>query len=126
MLVIEKAGLGGQAGITQTIDNFPGFDEGITGAEFAARLGRQAKKFGVEILQAQEVLEIGREGQYLTAEVGSEIHYHTQALLLASAVRRWVLQDRPRHQQVVWSWGNSYPQGTCSCFLPLYSSLMAF
>ena len=28
-LVIEKAGLGGQAGITQTLDNFPGFDEGI-------------------------------------------------------------------------------------------------
>jgi len=35
--VIEKAGLGGQAGITQTLDNFPGFDEGIPGAEFAAR-----------------------------------------------------------------------------------------
>ena len=29
VLVIEKAGLGGQAGITQTLDNFPGFDEGI-------------------------------------------------------------------------------------------------
>lgn len=87
VLVIEKAGLGGQAGITQSIDNFPAFDEGITGAEFAARLGRQAKKFGVEILQAQEVLEIGREGQYLTAEVGLGIHYHTQALLLATGAR---------------------------------------
>src|SRR5271157_2729120 len=87
VLVIEKAGLGGQSSITQTLDNFPGFDEGIAGAEFAARLGRQAKKFGVEILQAQEVLEIGREGQYLTAEIGSEIHYHTQALLLATGAR---------------------------------------
>ena len=87
VLVIEKAGLGGQSGITQTLDNFPGFDEGIAGAEFAARLGRQAKKFGVEILQAQEVVEIDREGQYLTAEVGSEIHYHTQALLLATGAR---------------------------------------
>ena len=87
VLVIEKAGLGGQAGITQTLDNFPGFDEGITGADFAARLGRQAKKFGVEILQAREVLEIGRDGQYLTAEIGSEIHYHTQALLLATGAR---------------------------------------
>ena len=37
----------------------------------------------MEILQAQEVLEIGREG-HLTAEIGSEIHYHTQALLLAT------------------------------------------
>ena len=87
VLVIEKAGLGGQAGITQTIDNFPAFDDGIAGSEFAARLARQAKKFGVEILQAQEVMEIGRAGQYLTTDIGSGIHYHTQALLLATGAR---------------------------------------
>jgi thioredoxin reductase (NADPH) len=84
VLVIEKAGLGGQAGITQTLDNFPGFDEGIAGGEFAERLGRQARKFGVEILQAQEVLEIDQDGQYLIAEIGSEVHYHSKAILLAS------------------------------------------
>jgi thioredoxin reductase (NADPH) len=43
-LVIEKAGLGGQAGITQVLDNYPGFDEGISGAEFGDRLGRQAHR----------------------------------------------------------------------------------
>ena len=84
VLVIEMAGLGGQAGITQTLDNFPGFDEGIRGGDFADRLGRQARKFGVEILQAQEVQEIDRDGQYLIAEIGSEIHYHSKALLLAT------------------------------------------
>ena len=36
-LVIEKAGLAGQAGITTTLDNFPGFDDDIPGAEFAAQ-----------------------------------------------------------------------------------------
>ena len=50
-LIIEKAGLGGQAGITQVLDNFPGFDEGVSGADFAARLTRQAQRFGAEILQ---------------------------------------------------------------------------
>lgn len=84
VLVIEKAGLGGQAGITQTIDNFPGFDKGIRGGDFAERLARQARKFGVEILQAQEVLEIDRDGQYLIAEIGSEVHYHSRAILLAT------------------------------------------
>jgi thioredoxin reductase (NADPH) len=84
VLVIEKAGLGGQAGITQTIDNFPGFDRGIRGEAFAQRLARQARKFGVEILQAQEVQHIDRDGQYLIAEVGSDVHYHSQALLLAT------------------------------------------
>lgn len=87
VLLIEKAGLGGQAGITQTLDNFPGFDEGIGGAEFAARLGRQASKFGVEILRAKEVSAIEREGQYLNVETDSDIHYHSKAVLLASGAR---------------------------------------
>ncbi len=45
-LVIEKGGLGGQVGITQTLDNFPGFHEGISGADFAERLGQQARHLG--------------------------------------------------------------------------------
>ena len=83
-LVIEKAGLGGQAGITQTLDNFPGFDEGISGAEFADRLSRQAHKFGVELLQAQEVTEIEEDGQYHIIHTSSGNHYHSKAVLLTS------------------------------------------
>lgn len=83
-LVVEKAGLGGQAGITQVIENFPGFDEGISGAEFAERLGRQARKFGVEILQAQEVKKINHEGQYLCVETGDGESYGGKAVLLAT------------------------------------------
>lgn len=86
-LVIEKAGLGGQAGITQILDNFPGFDEGITGADFSERLARQAKKFGVEILQAQEVEEIEQDGEYHVVHTGSGDHYHTKAVLLATGAR---------------------------------------
>ena len=52
-LVIERGGVGGQAGVTELLDNFPGFPEGISGAEFADRLRRQAERFGVEILSAQ-------------------------------------------------------------------------
>ena len=83
-LVIEKAGLGGQTGITQALENFPGFDEGITGAEFADRLGRQARKFGVEILQAQEVTEFERDGLYHIVHTSSGHHYHSKVILLAS------------------------------------------
>ena len=86
-LVIEKAGLGGQAGITQTLDNFPGFDEGIPGAEFADRLSRQARKFGVEILQAQEATKIEQDGQYHIIHTSSGNHYHSKAVLLASGAR---------------------------------------
>jgi thioredoxin reductase (NADPH) len=83
-LVIERAGLGGQAGITQTLDNFPGFPQGIAGAEFAERLGEQARRFGVEIMQAQEVTDISPEVPYLCVTTGDGCQYGTKAVLLAS------------------------------------------
>ena len=86
-LVIEKAGLGGQAGITQTLDNFPGFDEGIPGAEFAARLTRQAQRFGAEILQAQDVASIEQDGQYQCVHTADGSEYGATAVLLATGAR---------------------------------------
>ena len=86
-LVIEKAGLGGQAGITQTLDNFPGFDEGIPGAEFAERLGRQARKFGVEILQAQAVADISQDGQYWCVATAAGDEYGAKAVLVTTGAR---------------------------------------
>jgi thioredoxin reductase (NADPH) len=86
-LVVEKAGIGGQAGTTQMLDNFPGFDEGISGAEFAERLGRQAKRFGVELLQAQEVTGITKQGRYLTVRTADGSAYCAQAGLLTSGAR---------------------------------------
>lgn len=83
-LIIEKGGLGGQVGITQTLDNFPGFHEGISGADFAERLGQQARRFGVEILQAQTVRDISPESPYLCVTTGDGRQYGTKAVLLAT------------------------------------------
>lgn len=86
-LVIEKGGLGGQVGITQTLDNFPGFDEGISGAEFANRLVRQARRFDAEILQAQEAREIVPNGPYWCVTTGDGTEYASKAVLLATGAR---------------------------------------
>lgn len=85
-LVVERAVPGGQAGITQRIDNFPGFDEGISGAEFAERLTRQAKRFGAEIMQSQEVGSIARSGQYCITTINDQ-QYSANAVLVASGSR---------------------------------------
>ena len=84
VLVIEKSGLGGQAGVTEKLDNFPGFPDGVNGAEFADRLTLQARKFGVEILQAQEVTSIRaeEESRYSTTADGNE--YGARAILIAT------------------------------------------
>jgi len=61
VLLIERSGLGGQAGITVGLDNFPGFPEGISGQEFSERVAQQARRFDVEILQAVDVERLAME-----------------------------------------------------------------
>mgnify|MGYP005848080357 CR=1 FL=1 len=79
-LLIERSGLGGQAGITVGLDNFPGFPEGISGQEFSERVAQQAKRFGVELLQARLDMEAG----YHEAYTSDGKHYHSRAVLLAT------------------------------------------
>ncbi|MBW3634285.1 MAG: FAD-dependent oxidoreductase, partial [Chloroflexi bacterium] len=83
-LVIERGGVGGQAGITERLDNFPGFPEGVSGVEFADRLRAQAERFGVEILQAQEARDIGTDGDYCVVRTADGGEYGCWAILLAT------------------------------------------
>lgn len=87
VLVIEKAGLGGQVGVTQLLDNFPGFHEGISGSEFADRLVLQARRFGVEIMQAQEVSALRQNEDYWEVDTSDGQCYCTKAVLLATGAR---------------------------------------
>jgi thioredoxin reductase (NADPH) len=47
--------LGGQAGITERLDNFPGFPDGIGRGEFAEWLRLQAQRFKCGMLNAHDV-----------------------------------------------------------------------
>jgi thioredoxin reductase (NADPH) len=62
-LVVDKSGLGGQAGISERIDNYPGFPEGIGGAELADRFIAQAQRYGVELLAAVEATAVARPAE---------------------------------------------------------------
>ena len=86
-LVIEKAGMGGQVGITNILENFPGFDEGVSGAEFSERLTRQARRFDAEILQAQEVTHLTRHEGYWCVATASGQDYAARAVLFTTGAR---------------------------------------
>jgi len=86
-LVIEKAALGGQAAATQWLDNVPGFDEGVEGGVFADRLRKQAVRFGVELLQAQEVVRIHQRGNYHCIDTSDGSEYSARTLLIATGSR---------------------------------------
>ena len=83
-LLIERSGLGGQAGIAVGLDNFPGFPEGITGQEFSERVTQQARRFGVEILQAVDVERLEMEEGYHEVYTSDGKHYHSRAVLIAT------------------------------------------
>jgi thioredoxin reductase (NADPH) len=84
VLVIERSGLGGQAGITERLDNYPGFPEGVTGSEFAERIIQQARRYGVELLSAQNVVGVTTEGHDHVVETESGQEYSSHAVLLAT------------------------------------------
>lgn len=56
-LLIEKIGIGGQAALTDLVENYSGFPEGVSGAELVSKMEEQAKKFDVEFL-IDEVIDI--------------------------------------------------------------------
>ena len=83
-LIIERAGIGGQAGITQEIENYPGFPEPISGAELADRLRRQAERYDVEILAAQEVSSVVPDGENWEVRVQTGEQYCAPAVIVAT------------------------------------------
>jgi len=83
-LVIDRAGTGGQAAITERVDNYPAFPEGISGGEFADRVARQAARFGVETLVASEVSKIGRRDNRLSVTTADGSNYGADAILVAT------------------------------------------
>ncbi len=84
VLIIDRSSFGGQAGITECLDNYPGFPEGVTGAEFAERVIQQAKRFGVELLSAQDVVAVGSEQNNHFVETDSGNKYYCNAVLIAT------------------------------------------
>ena len=56
-LVLEKLSAGGQMALTDVIDNYPGFDEGIDGFELGERMQQSAERFGA-VTELAEVYRI--------------------------------------------------------------------
>lgn len=84
VLVVERGGVGGQAGVTELLDNFPGFPEGVSGSELADRLRAQALRFGVEVLAAQEVVGVRADGSYRLVTTADGVEVAAFAVLLAT------------------------------------------
>ena len=84
VMVVDEGALGGQAATTEVLDNYPGFPDGIKGSEWAERSVKQAKRFGVEFLQAQAVTNLRPMEGCICVTTGDGTEYATGAVLIAT------------------------------------------
>jgi thioredoxin reductase (NADPH) len=84
VLIVEKSAPGGQAGITECLDNYPGFPDGVEGHELADRMQRQAERYGVEILQAVAVSSITPTDHGVEVATATGETYTAHAVLVAT------------------------------------------
>jgi thioredoxin reductase (NADPH) len=69
-ILFERAVIGGLAAVTDKIDNYPGFPDGVAGLQLADDLQKQAERFGA-VIEFGEVTAIKDEGKYKRLETTS-------------------------------------------------------
>ena len=81
-VLYEKGVVGGLAAITDKVDNYPGFPDGIEGMTLAEQLQKQAERFGANI-ELGDVSALRRDGDEIVVTVdGNEVR--TKTVLIAT------------------------------------------
>lgn len=81
-LLFEKGVIGGLASITDWVDNYPGFPEGISGLDLGENLRKQAERFGA-VIELGEVTGISSDGKRVKLETTSG-QMEAKAVLIAT------------------------------------------
>ena len=90
-LLIEKGLIGGLVTTTEWVENYPGFEEGIIGAELTQKMQLQATKFGLEIKQASvERVSVDGKSKTITLDDGSQLE--AKALILTTGAHPRLLK----------------------------------
>ncbi len=83
-IVLERLSAGGQMALTEQIDNYPGFEEGIGGFALGVHMQKGAERFGVQTRMA-EVLSVDLSEEIKTAKTASETLYGRTMVLATGA-----------------------------------------
>jgi thioredoxin reductase (NADPH) len=85
-LVIEQQAVGGQAGTSSLIRNYPGFSRGVSGAHLAFRCFQQAWSFGAEFLFMRSVVGLEARGDERVITLSDGHHVRSRVVVLACGV----------------------------------------
>jgi thioredoxin reductase (NADPH) len=88
-LVIEGMNAGGQLLLTTTVENFPGFADGILGPALMDQMHRQAEKFGARFVR-EDVVDVDFSAQPYKVKTSSAT-YETKTVIIATgASAKWL------------------------------------
>lgn len=82
-LLLEKLTPGGQIALTDVVENYPGFPEGITGPEISQRMEEQAKRYGTEVIY-EEVQRIEKKDGNFSVQTGNGGNLSSKSVIVAS------------------------------------------
>ncbi|MEA2021935.1 MAG: FAD-dependent oxidoreductase, partial [Candidatus Caldatribacteriota bacterium] len=83
-LLLEKLSPGGQAILTEIIENYPGFPNGISGPELMQKMEKQAVEFGLQIKYGQVIEVKNDEKSKIKIVKTNDGEYKTLSVILAS------------------------------------------
>lgn len=87
-VLYEKATIGGLAAITDKVDNYPGFPDGIEGLTLAGQLEKQAERFGAEI-DFGDATALRKEGDVIITTIdGQEVKSKTVLVATGSDYKK--------------------------------------
>lgn len=84
VIVLEKLSAGGQMALTNQIDNYPGFEEGIDGFTLGEKMQQQAQRFGAET-ELAEVTALRLHGEVKEVETSEGMYYGKTVVLATGA-----------------------------------------
>jgi thioredoxin reductase (NADPH) len=90
-LIIEREVPGGQATYSASVENYPGFPEGLSGSDLTRRTVAQAERFGTEIVVTRRATRLRADGadRHVTLDNGTELT--ARSVLLTMGVSfRWL------------------------------------
>lgn len=87
-LVVEKAFLGGQLWLSESIENYPGFSSGINSAVLSSEMEKQATNFGAQLIN-DEVLYLDKDDEgTIIVNTSSQVHRARGIIIASGAVQR--------------------------------------
>ncbi len=86
-LILEKTTIGGNAFVTQKIENYPGFTS-ISGPELMNKMEEQARTYGAEIKTGEDVISIERDKELFEIKTATKSYYGKSVVLSTGSTYR--------------------------------------